>query len=243
MFSIPLLIKEPHQEDSRVVLDAVSNLDLVPSLIDLLGIESPWKMDGSSFFAPDYQPPTQVLVSSLPRAPHSDLPASRQAMVDWKIKHFGLGEDPLQLYRAGAPFPELLGRPLAELSTVSDPALRIDLELGGPEIIFDPTSDFVPAILRGRVRGERPSTEPFKVAVSINGVLEANATTRLHKPSNEYRFRLTVPPTSYRTGSNDVRVWVIDEENPQRLVGPQRQEIGPMENNHDHGEENAQPTT
>lgn len=220
---IPLLIKLPRSSESGTRDERVSNLDVVPTVLDVLGAPTPWPMDGRSIFAAGYQPPRQYFDQKQLAEMDDDFWFTSQNTLDFKAEYFGLGDDPLQLYRAGSPRPEMLGRPVDSfhLEPVAD--VRAELDEGGPTLDVDSTSDYVPVLLRGSLfldadPGDR--TKPPQVAVSLNGVVEAVVTTWFHEEPDWYRFRVTIPETAYRPGPNEVRVWRVDPSRDDRLFGP-----------------------
>lgn len=225
---VPLLIKLPHQSKVGVRRERVSNLDILPSLLDLLGAPQPWAMDGRSFFVPGYEPPDQVFLGGDLVPATEELWEASSKVVDFKIEHFGLGEDPLLLFRAGCPVPELLGVPVDQLTINAKGQFSAQLDRGESIITVKADADFVPALLLGSLffddstpRGaavEPPTLLP-RVALSVNGVVEAVSTVRLHE-KNWYRFRFTVPETAFPAGDSRVEVWLVDADSPTTLYGP-----------------------
>nr|MBA3420522.1 sulfatase-like hydrolase/transferase [Thermoleophilaceae bacterium] len=50
--SVPLLVKEPEQDESRRLDAYVQTTDVVPTIADVLGVRLPWRLDGRSAFEP-----------------------------------------------------------------------------------------------------------------------------------------------------------------------------------------------
>ena len=50
LFRIPLFIKAPGQTQGELRDDPASTVDVLPSLVDLLDIETDWSFDGHSLF-------------------------------------------------------------------------------------------------------------------------------------------------------------------------------------------------
>ncbi len=221
IFFVPLLIKRPHQGHGEVDRQPVSTLDLLPSLFDLLGAEPMNSADRlqRSFLSPGYQPPLQ-LYQNKQRVPFDlGLHTSKLDLVAWKLEHFGNGEDPRSLYRAGGPRPDLLDLRPEDLDLRDEPRLRVTLDLGGPSIPYDPTSSFAPALISGSSSLDGYDQPCCEFALSVNGTIEATMSSRPDGP-NTVRFRCTIPESTLRAGPNDIRVWVVDPNNPQRLLRP-----------------------
>ncbi len=216
---VPLLIKRSHQgsgkeqgsetEQARGEIDRqpVSTLDLLPSLLDLLGSEPPASRDHRqrSFFSPGYQPPSQ-LYQNKKRVPFDlDLHTSKLDLVTWKLEQFGNGDDPRSLYRAGGPRPDLLDLHLQDLNITDEPRLSVALDLGGPTISYDPASNFAPALISGNLNLNGYDAPCCELALSVNGTVEATMSTR-PGGSDSLRFRCTIPESTLRPGPNDIRV-------------------------------------
>ncbi len=235
VFSVPLLVRRPHQSTGEIRRDRVSTLDLLPSLLDLLGASPAWEMDGESFFAPGYKVADRYFQGEELRSFDPSFEERRRDLVRWKLEHFGSGRNPQALYRAGAPRPELLDRRLDELGHGVLEGLEIALDLGDGGIDYDPAGDFAPVLLDGSLRLDHAAQDGCVVAVSVNGKVEATATARAWDSSGGYRFRATVPESVFRAGRNDVRAWVVapaagepaagepaagEPGDPPRLLGP-----------------------
>ena len=61
---VPLFVKFPEQHRGRVDDRSATVLDVVPTVVDVLGIQTPWKFDGRSLRAPGRPSPTEVVLGS-----------------------------------------------------------------------------------------------------------------------------------------------------------------------------------
>ncbi len=229
VFFVPLLIKPPGAEAGRVERRPVSTLDLLPSLLDLLGVEPETSDDGRvrSFFRAGYRLPASLYSNGELEPFDPARHAAKRDLVAWKLQHFGDGSDPRDLYRAGSIRRELLDARVDELRVVDAPAFTVELDLGGPPITYDPASGFAPVLIEGSLfrdagdHGEADGDEVCcVVAVSVNGRVEATAVTRPYQPPRWSRFRATVPESSLRPGANEIRVWLVDPGRPPGLRRP-----------------------
>ena len=222
MLFVPLLIKPANAAGGRVERRPVSTLDLLPSLLDLLGAEPEPTAGGRvrSFFRPDYRLPESIYLGGELEPFDPGRHAAKRDLVAWKLDSFGDGSDPRDLYRAGTVTRRLLDARVDELTIVPEPALAVELDLGGPEITYDPSSGFAPVLIEGSLfrDGDLDAT-CCEVAVSVNGRVEATAVARPYRPPDWLRFRATVPESALRPGANDVRAWIVD---PERLDGLRR---------------------
>ena len=50
VFRVPLFVKAPGQSTGETRDDSAQNIDVLPSIVDLLGAEVDWEFDGHSLF-------------------------------------------------------------------------------------------------------------------------------------------------------------------------------------------------
>jgi hypothetical protein len=201
---VPLFVKYPHQRQGRRDPRAARTTDILPTIADVLGVQLPWKVDGSSLLAPPV--PREDVVVGGRGGPVSSASVSeverrlRQAVLR-KSETFGEGRR--SLYRIGthqgllgskAPLPRSPGQ------------TRIGLE---DELLFenvDTTSWFTPALISGSVR-EGAIAPGLELAVAVNGRIRA--LTRCFSVRGVQRFRALVPPQSFQDGFNRVDVFLV----------------------------------
>jgi arylsulfatase A-like enzyme len=63
---VPLLIKYPHQSTGKEIDNLVSSVDLMPTILDMLGVEIPKDVQGTSIIGPDLNPSRFVMSESFP---------------------------------------------------------------------------------------------------------------------------------------------------------------------------------
>jgi len=156
---IPLFIKAPGQTTGEVRDDPATTLDVLPSIIDLLGIETDWEMDGHSLFdgsEPGYRRTVTTDVDDL-----LDVVRLRRLMMppgDGWASVGAIGEN-----------GDLVGTPVAahEVGEPSD----LSWSAEGLDALVDPASTgaAVPVLLRGTVRGDEPPEGDLVVA--LDGVI------------------------------------------------------------------------
>ena len=181
---VPLLIKQPGQSVGKIDDRNVETIDILPTIVDVLGLELPWPVDGvSAADATRPERPTKICYGEV---------ASRTGMLELPVAAFDAALDAIErkeqifgdedftaVLRAG-PYPELVGRPLD--------SLMLDANRAGPLVKFakpslfrkvDPASDFIPALVEGFI-GPSPGFEsPLDLAIAINGSVAATTRTRL----------------------------------------------------------------
>ena len=114
----PLFIKRPFEHAGRISTRHVRTEDILPSIADVLGIDMPWRVDGSSVFDSSARIPTDVDVFMRSgRRLRLSLPEFKRrirASLARKIRLFGEHGRPPGLFGIG-PHPELIGRPVSSV--------------------------------------------------------------------------------------------------------------------------------
>lgn len=169
----PLFVKVPGQEEGAVDDRPTETIDVVPTIADVLGVEIPWEVDGTSVFepAPADRParmydwryneaePTDDGFIVLDRQPHFDEMLASQNPAT---------ADPLDVHRMGE-FGDLLGRSVDDLEVGDD---------AGVELHTEATADFtvsqdghsVPAYVEGLWPGEPEGWVVFAVDGTLAGM-------------------------------------------------------------------------
>lgn len=180
IMNVPLLIKLPGQVVGRTSDRNVETIDILPTLADALGAELPWEIDGISALDEEADERDGKVMydrrGRVSRRAGANLLDRTHFLLGQRIAALGAGDDPSSQFRFG-PYPELVGMPLDSLpvGASTDAELTLDLE----EELADvhPASDFVPALLTGQLRAHVDEMEVVPLAVAINGVIRATATS------------------------------------------------------------------
>lgn len=220
ILAVPLLIKTPGSTMTGIQPDVVSTLDLLPTLLDLLEPDSAPPRP-RSFFASDYDPPDQVMREDGRSPLTAEVWEHRDGHLRWTLEHFGLGDDPDSIYRAGAIRPDLLGRRVE--ATISSPASDFTARLDEPRRpVYDPESDSAPSLIRGSLFGgaELPLDRPPVVAIALNGVVQGVTRAWHYRHPGWRRFHVTIPTSKFVPGENRLQVWLVDPDRPEQLLGP-----------------------
>jgi len=138
ILSVPLFIKAPGQRAGEKRLDEVESVDVFPSVVELLGIELDWEMDGCSVFdetCPERADKVAFTTAEFQSEENRTLryPAGialQEESLRRKLSLFGSGRSaPDGLYRFGE-YAELVGRGVAELLESGPPVGSVALDRG-----------------------------------------------------------------------------------------------------------------
>ena len=207
---VPLLIKAPGQKQGRIDESWVSTIDILPTIFDVLNLNPRVKMDGKSAYSDEVQN-SQTLKILLRGSfeeldiPEADFVRERQAIIDRNHALVGTGADgPDRVYRIG-PHQELLGKSPTEAGLRP---LDVDFAYGADYENVDPDSPFIPAHVVGEVQGGGDGGRDIAVAVNGKIVGVGETFTRAVGDAGEL-VSVVVPPESFKSGANDVRVYLV----------------------------------
>jgi hypothetical protein len=226
---VPLVIKFPASGrrvpgtvtlGGEVVSDRnAETVDIAPTILDALGLDVRWTVDGASLCRPlDQERPrkTVVVADAVNRVSYGPREPDLQQVLDQKVGLFGSGGNP---YRVPTPprFAGLVGRAVAEYQ-VTDSLERVAIDSLGQFLEFRPNDVSSPFDVAGQLVA-RAGREPRFVAVAVNGTIRAVTRTWHSQPE---RFLATPPADAWRTGANRLEAFLVrgDEQRPQlqRLV-------------------------
>jgi Sulfatase len=197
VFRIPLFIKAPGQQAGKVRDDVAQTIDILPSVIDLLGVRSGWEFDGHSLYD------GSVATTDPEVDPHVE------AAFDVAARHakaFRRDDGWVGLFAVGDQ-GDLVGTPIDDLSMGEPSDLAWSLEDGD---LFDslPTRDGrVPYMLLGSVISPDAGRPPDLV-VAVNGTI-AGVVSAHDKSGAGWRLVGMVGPF-YRTGANEVVAYQVE---------------------------------
>jgi hypothetical protein len=219
---VPLFLKAPGQRDGKVDRSLVRNIDIVPTMADLLDTELDWRHDGRSAFAPATRNRRSVEIptrdfSSVIRIGLPELERRRRANRLRRARLFETGAESglllgspwLAVYRAGS-HPELFGRRVRGLDVTAAGAVRARVANLGLTDHVRPGARLLPTRITGVLEGGPPSGLR-DVAVGVNGTVWATGRSfRLKGRSAEY-FSLLVPEEALRRGRNEIQLFEVGQ--------------------------------
>jgi Sulfatase len=222
--SVPMFVKAPGQMEGEVDESLVRNLDVAPTIADLLGTRLWWPNDGHSAFSEATREREQIAVptrdfSETLHLSRDEFERRRAAnRVRW-ARLFGTGQqsrlmfgDPwARAYRIGPNTP-LLDRRVGSLPVRRDAAASTGVvaKVANAELARNVRRDdgILPTRITGRLAGA--SREGVRdLAVAVNGRVRAvGRSFRLGERPAEY-FSFVVPESAIRLGENRVDLFEV----------------------------------
>ena len=204
---VPLFVKRPGQAQGGIDDRPAMLYDVLPTIADVLEVESPWPMEGISLV--DDQPD-----SSRPRIFHGvagDIelppnPVMKDAIVR-KVDLFGSETGWETVYNFG-PYRDLVGERAETLAQGSESA---EIEILDESLYrqIDSTTGVVPALVRASVTSTEIIARTW-LAVAVNGTVAATGRVYDWSPQGA-EFTAIVPPTSFATGTNEIDFYRIED--------------------------------
>jgi hypothetical protein len=215
---VPLFIKAPGQDNGVVDDRNWEQVDLLPTVADLAGIQVPWKMDGRSQTGKPARTRTDKWWFDVPG--HRKV---RDGPANWKVVLAGetdtlarAAEGVRGLYRYGAA-ADLVGREPASVGPVTlDQEATATLDDFQQYTQIKPTSGRVPVLVSGTFTSPLPTTST--VLVAVNGRIGGESRLFPERPdAPAVRFAAITPDTFWKSGDGrrQLQVYVVDRSGGQ----------------------------
>ena len=206
LLAVPLLIKKPGQTDGVIDTSAITTLDILPIVLNLLGVEPTWEMQGKTPQGGPAGPewPTEQWV--------------HEPSLRFKLTHFGSGTSTRTLFPIGSN-SQLIGHPLTQFTIVDEPSVHLELE---NRELYDQVhlgGSFLPALVTGHVkaRSVEDAVQPH-LAIAVNRTIRA-VTRTIKGDGRTQMFEALVPEDSFREGPNTVEVFIIRDLDGRTELG------------------------
>jgi arylsulfatase A-like enzyme len=204
MYRVPLFVKLPGQLEGTVIDEPAQLLDVVPTIVDALGLEVEWDFDGRSLLS-DPAPATRSIY-------HPDgsmvVPNGIDGLyraVERKESRFATGAGWLSIAAAG-DLGRYVGRDVDDLDVEVLAASELTIDQAAELADVDVASTPVPIVITGTI--DRPGIEPGReLLLAVNGTVAGVAHIALDGKPN--RFAGLVAEELLTYGSNDVDVLLV----------------------------------
>ncbi|NND44213.1 MAG: sulfatase-like hydrolase/transferase [Xanthomonadales bacterium] len=206
--AVPLFIKLPGQQTGEVLQRQARLVDILPTIIDVLGADPGWPLDGRSLLDPDRPTAATVRVKS---ASGAVLEYAREEHMTHLRRR---AEEQEAVFGRGTGFPligpnaGLVGRPLGEFNMGGASALQVQLD--APQLYrdVDPQARFIPAHLSGRLEPPAPGAPKRSLAIANAGRIVA-VTQTYGIPGFEDLFEALLRPDDLVPGHNRLRFYLV----------------------------------
>jgi hypothetical protein len=218
-----LFIKTPGQDGGVVDDRNWEQVDLLPTVADLAGIQVPWKTDGRSQTGrPARTRTTKWWFDVPPRRKVRDGPPNWKLVLAGETDTLVRGSEGVRgLYRFGAA-GDLVGRAPASVGPVTlDQEATATLDDFQEYTQIKPTSGRVPALVSGTFTSPLPATST--VLVTVNGRIGGVSQLFPERPgAPAVKFAAMTPDTFWKPGDGrrQLQVYVVDRSGGQPRLQP-----------------------
>ena len=200
---VPLFVKYPGQQDGEVDRRDAQTIDVLPTIVDTLGIDLPagWRFDGRSLVGPQ---PKHERKSAIDGVTFAGAVHARRFAADLDTFLVSGGE-PHDPFRIG-PYGELVGEPVTSL-TLAPPIGTVLAKkwTAYDHINFD---KLLPALFEATVTGIDPDQW---VVVSLNGTIAGVGPVYRLDGTEETRLVAMLDPSFMLAGLNALDVYLVDK--------------------------------
>jgi len=210
LYRIPLFVKYPGQLEGELVDTPVFAIDVLPTIVDTLGISTDWVFDGQSLRTiGDTDRPHAPIAWCCNREPVDTDLASLQAQVS---RNHGWIPDQSSWVGVAAvgPHRALVGHPVAELDPQPHPQLRWSLENGAALTDVDRSKGYVQTLVYGRIELPEGTTDR-NIVIAVNGVV-AGTGFIARDGANQGEVRGLIAEELVADGANEIAILVPDPD-------------------------------
>jgi sulfatase-like protein len=208
---IPLFIKAPGQLEGEVRDDSAQTIDLLPSIVDLLGVDVDWEFDGHSLYdgsTAHTEPQVSTDVDDLVE------------VVERRAEDFPYGDDWLALAAVGEN-GDLVGRRVDELSVGTPSRYRATLRQQRMLRDLPSRRGMMPYVLVGDLTaGDGSKDEPPELLAAVNGTLAG--VVGGYKPDGAGWVFAGYVADFYRPGANEVSLYEVTRDGSAVTLHPVR---------------------
>lgn len=208
IYRVPLFVKQPGQTTGDTRLDLAYNIDVLPTIMEVLGIDVGWDLDGRSILRPVAgRPPDAALyVADLGDAIHPDITFDQVVAVARRNAGLLPGGASWHAVAAAGPLGHLVGTNVSDLTVAgtSPIAWRLD-QSADLQVVDTDTTGTVPAFVWGTVTGE---DAPADVLLVLDGTV-AGTLSRL---AGGDTYAGVLDEALIHQGANDIEVLVPTTE-------------------------------
>jgi Sulfatase len=222
---VPLLIKAPQQTTGRVDDRNWEQVDLLPTVAEMLHLEVPWSVDGFSQTGPPQRQTTAKSWYDVPgrrrvRDGPADFARVLEGVTDTLVRG-GLGQRGLYHYGPGRDWIERPPQAVGQLAGPERSPPTATLTNWSRGTTAEPASGRVPALLVGQLTSPAPPAGA-RVVVAVNGYVGAVVEPFADRPgAKPNRFAAILPDFLFRPGpaTSQVQLFVVDspDEDPPVL--------------------------
>jgi hypothetical protein len=208
LVSVPLFIKLPNQRAGFTCDRNAESIDIMPTIVDVLDLDGPPHMDGSSLL--DHSAPERGQKRFFSDNRLFTLDAALRPLRSNAAQsdaHASVSSDGVGLPQS-EPHIDLVGRTVDERSVIGSTDLNVWLR----DPVAVPTADaipFVPCYFHGFIRPSPPVDQPVTLAIAVDGVIQA-VTQTFTDEWNRSTWTAMIPDALFEDAAeHNVQIYVV----------------------------------
>ena len=206
IYRVPLFIKAPGQRAGEVRDDNARLIDVLPTTVDALDLETDWELDGRSLFGESDEPEDKEVFGDDGR---STIPRGLGGLLEVVGRNDDrFGRDPgwrgvLAVGNRGGA----VGARVADLPVTGTTNLEWSIDQEDALAAVDPATGFLPLLVSGRLEGPPGTDLPDAVLIAVNGTV-AGVGGGYRVAGETTTFNALLAEWALRPGVNDVALLV-----------------------------------
>jgi Sulfatase len=221
---VPLFVKAPGQDEGRIDDRNFEQVDLLPTMADLLGVKVPWKMDGLSQTGPPARKRGEKWWFDIPghrevRDGPSNFSIVLQGETDTLVR---ASEGVKGLYRFGA-FADLVYQDPASVGPIGGDGASAEMDDWKRYRSIDPASGELPALVSGTLTSPAPPPAGGSVLVAVNGKIAGESKLFQDRPGDPAgKFAVIAPDFLFKAGDGrrQLQVYLVDRSGGGPRLSP-----------------------
>ncbi|MCB1017237.1 MAG: sulfatase-like hydrolase/transferase [Acidimicrobiales bacterium] len=206
IYRVPLFVKAPGQSTGEVRDDNARLIDVLPTMVDALDLDTDWEFDGRSLYDDDAAPRDKEVFGDEERTTIPTGIGGLLDVVELNERRFGRDEGWRGVFAVGSR-GDAVGTRVADLPTTDDTGIRWSIDQQDAFASVDPASGFVPLLVSGRLEGPTGTTLPDAVLIAVNGTV-AGVGGGFRVAGETTTFDALLAESTLRPGANELTVLV-----------------------------------
>ncbi len=206
IYRVPMFIKAPGQQAGEVSDVNARLIDVLPTMVDALELETDWTFDGRSLLGHRPLPDDKEVFGDDGR---DNVPVGLRGLrrvVQRNEQRFGRDPGWRGVFAAGDR-GGVVGEQVADLPTTGSTDLAWSIDQEDALAAVDPSSGFVPLLVSGRLVGPSGTRLPDALLIAVNGTV-AGTGGGYRVAGDTTTFNALLAESAMRPGRNEVQVLI-----------------------------------